>query len=84
MNENEKYIIESAMTKQETANKRMFVIILILIFTLIASNLGWIYYESQWQYVDSYSFSAEQEGDNNNVDNITIGDSYGEAESNSN
>lgn len=84
MTENDKFIIESAMTKQEVANKRMFVIILVLIFALIASNLGWICYENQWQYVDSYSFSAEQEGENNNVENITVGDNYGKADSQSN
>ena len=39
---------ESAMARMERANKRSFIIILILILALIATNTGWVIYESQF------------------------------------
>lgn len=32
------------------ASKRNFIIILVLLFMLFATNIGWLIYESQWSY----------------------------------
>ena len=54
------YIVhESAMARQERNNKRLWIVVIILIAALILSNAAWIYYESQfieesvWQEVDT-------------------------------
>ena len=79
---NLRFIIESAFAKQEKANARLWVICIILIVALIASNAGWIYWESQWQYVQTETtVEASQEGDNNF---LSGGDLYYGAESEDN
>jgi hypothetical protein len=35
------------------SSKRNFIIIIILLFMLFGSNIAWIIYESQWEYVDT-------------------------------
>ena len=74
---------ESAMARMERANKRNFIIIIILILALIATNAGWIIYESQFETVEtSTQIEAEQNGAEVNI--VGGGDiNYG-AESQSN
>ena len=78
---NIRFIVESAMAKLEKANFRLWVAVIILILALLGTNAGWIYYESQWQYVESSTSTITQEaqtdGDGSiNVQNIG-GDYYG-------
>ena len=40
---------EGDMARMERANKRLWIIILVLILALVGSNGAWIYYESQFQ-----------------------------------
>ena len=42
---------EGDMNRLERANKRMFILVLVLIIALIGSNAGWIYFESQFEDV---------------------------------
>ena len=73
---------ESAMARMERANKRSFIIILILILALIATNTGWIIYESQFETTETTTIEAEQSGAEINI--VGGGDvSYG-AESKNN
>lgn len=44
---------ESSQARMERVNKKQWIVILVLIATLIGTNAGWIYYESQWQYVNN-------------------------------
>lgn len=78
------YVVhESAMARNERHNKRLWIVILVLIGALIASNLAWIIYQSQFGVVEE-SMIVEQEngeGDNNYIGND--GDIiYGETEDN--
>lgn len=60
---------ESGMARMERTNKRLWVVVIILIVALIASNAGWIYYESS--FIDE-SIIVEQEnedGYNNYIGN---------------
>lgn len=58
------YIVyEGEMARSERKHKRDFVIILILIISLVLSNAGWIYYESQWETI---SVTQENEDGYNN------------------
>lgn len=61
--------------------RRMFIIIIILIIVLIATNVGWLIYESQF---DVYTVTQETDGAGNvNVSGVTDGDIYyGESEAN--
>ena len=58
---------ESAMARMERANKRNFIIIIILILALIATNAGWIIYESQFKTVETTTIEAEQSGADVNI-----------------
>ena len=74
---------EGDMARMERANKRLWVVIIILIVALIGSNAGWIYYESQ--FVDEVS--VEQEVDTGKGDAFVngIGDfNYGQSETKDN
>ena len=76
------FTYESTMARMERGNKRLYVIIIILIAALILSNAGWILYESQFETVEtSTQIEAEQDGGINIVGGGDI--SYG-AESQSN
>lgn len=75
---------ELIFARFERTNRRLWILCIILILTLIATNAGWLYYESQWQYVQSdTSFEVEQDGEENNVSGITFGDNYGQTENQS-
>lgn len=59
---------ESGMARMERTNKRLWIVVIILIVALIASNIGWIAYESQ--FVDeSWTFDAYADGDSNAIAN---------------
>ena len=58
---------ERAMARMERANKRNFIIIIILILALIATNAGWIIYESQFETVETTTIEAEQSGADVNI-----------------
>jgi hypothetical protein len=64
------YVVhESAMARSERHNKRLWIVILVLIGALIASNLAWIIYENSFEdYVvtEEYDVDQDAEGGNNN------------------
>ena len=66
---------ESALTRADKTNKRLWILCIILTALLIITNIGWIVYESQ--FVDEYiSIEAEQEADGDG-NNYVIGGDYG-------
>ena len=69
------YVVhEGIVTRLERTNKRLWILCIILIVSLIGSNIAWIYYESQWQYVES---TTTQEVDQSGSgDNQVIGGDY--------
>jgi hypothetical protein len=76
------YIVhESAMARQERNNKRLWVVVIILIAALILTNAAWIYYESQWEVVETTTQEVEQTTDGDGDNNFVGGDYYGSAES---
>jgi hypothetical protein len=61
------YIVhESAMARMERITKRLWITILTLIFLLVGSNCVWIWWNSQWETVESWEITQENEGGNNN------------------
>lgn len=73
---------ESAMSRMERTNKRVWILCIVLIATLIGTNIGWLYYESQFEVMETSSQEVEQEIDTGDGDAmvIGIGDYNGESE----
>ena len=62
---------ETDMARAERHSKRLWVVILVLIGALIATNLGWIIYENSFEEViatteEHYDVEQDAEGGNNN------------------
>lgn len=56
---------ESDMARAERSNKRLWVVVIILIFALILSNAAWVYYESQFEDVETTITQENKDGYNN-------------------
>ena len=59
------YVVHKAtVTRLERINTRLWVVILILIFALIASNLAWVIYEKQFDVVEkNVEIECQQDSD---------------------
>ena len=65
---------ESALARSERHNKRLWIVILVLIGALIVTNLAWIIYEKQFETVETITeeYDIEQDaevGNNNSIIN---------------
>lgn len=65
------YVVhESEMARAERREKRLWIAVIALIFSLLASNIGWLVYESQFETI-----YWEQDGDGlNNMNTGEQGD----------
>ena len=65
------YIVhESAMARAERGAKRLWVVIILLIVLLVGSNGAWLWYESQFETVETVEVTQENaDGYNNYVGN---------------
>ena len=72
------YTFQCEMTRMERTNHRMFILLILMLFALLGTNAGWIYYESQWE---PYTETITQDVDTGNGNaNVTgIGDIYGQS-----
>lgn len=62
-------VFEGEMARAERRDKRQWIVIIVLIFALLASNIGWIWYESQF---DTYTYEYTQDGQG--LNNINTGE----------
>lgn len=59
------YIVhESDMSRLERQLKRLWIVILVLIFMLVGSNCAWLWYESQFEHIEETHQEVIQEADN--------------------
>lgn len=64
------YIVyEGEMARAERRDKRQLVVIIFLIVSLLASNIGWLVYESQFE---TYTYDYTQDGEG--LNNINTGE----------
>ena len=65
------YIVhESAMARAERGAKRLWVVIILLIVLLVGTNVAWLWYESQFETVETTEVIQENaDGYNNYVGN---------------
>lgn len=75
---------ESDMARAERSNKRLWVIVIILIFALILSNAAWVYYESQFEDVVTTTQEVQQDTRSGGSNNFVGGDYYGTADGENN
>lgn len=62
------YIVhEGNMSRLERQLKRLWIVIIVLIFLLVGSNCAWLWYESQFQVVEETVIEAEQDGSGINI-----------------
>lgn len=73
------YIVhESAMARMERTIKKLWIALILVICLLVATNGIWIWYESQWEVVETEITQETERGYNNYIGND--GDIYnGEA-----
>ena len=72
-----KWAFEDTVIRFERINKRLWILIILLIISLIGTNAGWIYYESQWEDVVSVEQDVEANSDGEgNINLNTIGGDY--------
>ena len=58
-------ILKDTIAMQKQTNKRMFIIIIVLILMLVGTNVGWFIYESQFEVVsDTTSMYSQDKGTN--------------------
>lgn len=75
----EQYSIDVISALAERTIKRLWIVIILLIVLLFGSNAAWIWYESQWEVVEtSETYTAETDGGGMAVANR--GDFYGESD----
>lgn len=60
---------ESAMARQERTIKRLWVLLILVISLLVATNGAWIWYESQWEVVQTEITQENDGGYNNYIGN---------------
>ena len=68
---------EIAIATSERHSKRLWIVILVLIVALIASNLAWIIYEAQFETVETITeeYDIEQDAERGNNNSIINGGS---------
>lgn len=65
--ENVPYIVhESSMARMERQIKRLWITILTLIFLLVGSNCAWLWWNNQWETVEKWEITQENDGGYNN------------------
>lgn len=57
---------ELAFAFAERMVKRLWVTILVLIFLLVGTNGAWLWWSNQWETVESWEITQENEGGYNN------------------
>lgn len=61
-------VLESVICRFDRVIKRLWVVILILVFLLLGTNIAWLYYEQQFTDEITVTQENDGEGHNNYVD----------------
>lgn len=57
---------ETALAFAERTTVRLWIVVLVLVFLLVATNIGWFIYENQFETVESAEISQDAENGTNN------------------
>lgn len=74
---------EGMMTRMERTNHRLWILCIFLVICLVASNVAWVIYESQFEYYDettTQEVTQQADGDSTNrfIGGDYVGDTDGE------
>lgn len=58
---------EGDMARMERANRRLWILCILLFLALVVTNAGWIWYESQWVDVETMTESYESDASDGGV-----------------
>lgn len=78
------YVVESMIDRQSLTIKRLWITSILLIILLVATNALWLWYESQFEYIEDVQTveqEIEAEMEDGDFTVIGIGDNYGKGES---
>lgn len=64
---------ELMIARYERSNKRLWILTLLLIIFLVATNFGWLVYESQYQVTETSSVEQEIDTGDGEGDTTVIG-----------
>ena len=73
------FFYEGDMSRLERQLKRLWIVVLVLIFMLVGSNCAWLWYESQLETIEETYQEVIQEADNGE-NHFIGGDVIGETE----
>ena len=71
------YAHEGMMARMERTNHRLWIVVIVLIVSLLATNLAWIIYEMQWEVYEEQVQEVTQRATGENPSNIVVGGDYG-------
>ena len=71
---------EAELSRMERMNRRLWIVVLVLIAALIVTNAAWLYYENPFEDV-SVSQEVQQETSGDGDNSFIGGDYYGETAS---
>lgn len=78
------YVAESMVDRQCLTIKRLWIMCILLIVLLVGTNALWLWYESQFEYIEdtqTVEQDIEAEMEDGDFTVIGIGDNYGNGES---
>ena len=58
---------EAEMARKERTERRMWVVVIVLILALVGSNAAWIYRETQYENVVTTTYEQRADGDSANL-----------------
>ena len=60
-------VYEQSQVRSDRTNRRLWILCIILIVSLLGTNAGWLYYENQFTDVSTTTIEAQQEGSEINI-----------------
>lgn len=68
------YIVHEAdMARQERTIKRLWILLIIVIFLLVGSNIAWLMYESSFEEVAATTTEIDAQQENTEGNNYAVG-----------
>ncbi len=59
-------VLEAERARAERTFHRMWVLVIVLVLLLVGTNGAWLWWSNQWETVESWEITQENEGGNNN------------------
>lgn len=79
-----RYLFDSQGSRLERANKRLFILVVIITLLFLATNSGWLFYANQFRTETTTQVIEAQQDATEGGNNTIIGGDYGKAESEDN